>query len=293
MFLELFEKFLKEKTFLVGVSPKTIRSYRQAFNAYQRVLSGLSQECLVVPTKDTLKDFVIGMREAGLSPGGCNVYIRSMNSFLTWLHSEGYVTEPLRLRQLPQEKKIIPVFSEKHVQALIRFRPKDQYEWRLHGLVMLLIDTGARIDEVLTCLVSNVDLDNLIVKVRGKGNKERLLPISVEMRKILWVYLNRHRFKVPSDYLFPTRDGNRLEYHNVRRTIKELCERVGIEGVRLSPHGFRHHYAVNFLRRGGDLYRLSKILGHTSVSTTEIYLRSMGTEIVREIYQQLSPLSRY
>lgn len=115
---ELFERFLKEKEFLAGVSPKTIRSYRQAFNAYQKVLSGsgnVSRDD--VPTKDILKDFVIGMREAGLSPGGCNVYIRSMNSFLTWLHEGGYVTEPLRLRQLPKEKKIIPIFSEKHIQV--------------------------------------------------------------------------------------------------------------------------------------------------------------------------------
>ena len=87
--------------------------------------------------------------------------------------------------------------------------------------------TGARIDEVLTAQVSNVDLEQLIVKVRGKGNKQRLLPISVEMRKILWVYTTRHRFKVSSDYLFPTRDGNGLEYHNVLRDIKELCGRLG------------------------------------------------------------------
>ncbi len=193
------------------------------------------------------------MRESGLSPGACNVYIRSMNSFLTWLHTEGYVTEPLRLRQLPQPKKVIPIFSEKHIQALIRFRPNGQFQWRLYALVCLLIDTGARIDEVLTALVSNTDLDNLVVKVRGKGDKERLLPISVEMRKILWVYLSKHRFKVPSDYLFPTRDGNKLEYHNTLRDIKELCGRLGIEGVRLSPHGFRYFFSVNYMRRGGEI----------------------------------------
>jgi integrase/recombinase XerD len=196
---DLFATFLKEKQFLNGVSPKTIRSYRQAYNAYQRVLSKvgtspLHNSCIPatsveeLPTKDTLKDFVIGMRESGLSPGACNVYIRSINSFLTWLHENGYVTEPLRLRQLPQPRKVIPVFTEAHVQALVRFRPKGQFEWRLYALVCLLIDTGARIDEVLTALVSNTDLDNLVVKVRGKGDKERLLPISIEMRKILRVY---------------------------------------------------------------------------------------------------------
>lgn len=116
MFLhELFAKFLKEKTFLVGISPKTVRSYKQAFNAYQRVLSSMRTQANELPTKDTLKDFVIGMREAGLSPGACNVYIRSINSFLTWLRENNYVTEPLRLRQLPQPKKVIKVFSESHV----------------------------------------------------------------------------------------------------------------------------------------------------------------------------------
>ena len=74
-------------------------------------------------TRTPLKDFVIGMRESGLSPGACNVYIRSINSFLPGLHENSYVTEPLRLRQLPQPKKVIKVFSEAHVQALIRFRP--------------------------------------------------------------------------------------------------------------------------------------------------------------------------
>ena len=159
-------------------------------------------------------------------------------------------------------------------------------------MVCLLIDTGARIDEVLTALVSNIDLDQLFVKVRGKWDKERLLPISVEMRKSLWVYLSWHRFKVPSDYLFPTRDGNRLEYHNTLRDIKELCGRLGIEGVRLSPHGFRHFFSCNYMRRGGEIYRLSRLLEHTSVKTTEIYLRSMGVEMVPEIQPGTSPLSR-
>jgi len=127
--------------------------------------------------------------------------------------------------------------------------------------------------------------------VRGKGNKERLLPISIELRKILWVYLSKHRFKVPSDYLFPTRDGVKLEYHNTLRDIKELCSKLGIEGVRLSPHGFRHFFSVTFMRRGGDIYRLSRLLGHTSVKTTEIYLQSMGVEMVQQLHQQLSPLS--
>src|SRR5258706_2004809 len=110
------------------------------------------------------------------------------------------------------------------------------------------------------------------------------------MRKILWVYLTRHLFKVPSDYLFPTRDGNGLEYHNILRDIKELCGRLGIEGVRLSPHGFRHFFACTFMKRGGEIYRLSRLLGHNSGRGTEIHLQSMGVEKTTDGNQSLSSL---
>ncbi|HEV7397632.1 MAG TPA: tyrosine-type recombinase/integrase [Pyrinomonadaceae bacterium] len=285
MMKELFAEFLKEKRYLCNLSPKTLDSYQQAFNCYVRLGCG-------TPTKDGLKDFVVNMRESGLSAGGCNVYIRSINSFLSWLLESGHIPEPLKIKQLPKPRTVIKVFSEQHVQALLKFRPRTQYEWRLHALICLLIDSGTRIDEVLGAKVSGMDLEQLFIKVLGKGSKERWVPISIEMRKILWLYTTRHRFKV-GDFLFPTKTGGRLEYHNVLRDLKTLCDDLGIEGVRLSPHGFRHFYSVNFLRRGGDLYRLSKILGHTSVKTTEIYLQSMGVEMVQEIHQQLSPLSRY
>jgi integrase/recombinase XerD len=288
---DLFEQFLKEKQYLCNLSPKTIDSYRLAFKAYQRVLSSMrTVRADELPTKDTLKNFVIGMREAGLSPGGCNVYIRSINSYLTWLSENGHC-EPLRIKQLPKPQTVIKVFTEQHIQALIRFKPTDQYEKRIHTLICLLIDTGARIDEALTAQVSNVDLEQMVVKVRGKGNKERLLPISIEMRKILWVYLTRHRFKI-GDYLFPTRDGNKMEYKNSLRDIKAVCKTLGIEGVRLSPHGMRHFYSQHYMKNGGDIYSLSRLLGHTSISTTQIYLRSMGIEDIRSSGKALSPLHR-
>lgn len=105
-------------------------------------------------------------------------------------------------KQLPKPQTVIKVFSESHVQALIRYRPKDKFEHRLHTLICLLLDGGFRIDEVLGATSSGLDLDQLLINVRGKGNKERVVPISIEMRKILWLYINRHRFKV-GDYLFP------------------------------------------------------------------------------------------
>lgn len=284
---QLFKDFLKEKEYLCNLSPKTLISYEQSFKAYKRVVEN---DC--IPTKDILKDFVIGLRQEELAIGACNVYIRSINSFLSWLHENGHTPEHLKVKQIKGDRPVVKVFKPAHIQALIRFRPQNPYDHRLHTLVCLLIDTGARIDEALSVKLSETDLDQLFLHVIGKGRKGRVLPISAEMRKRLWVYIKRHRFDT-GDYLFSTREGNRIGYNNALRDIKNLCRRVGIEGVRLSPHGFRHFYSVNYISQGGDIYRLSKILGHTDVSTTSIYLRSMGVEMVQQIHQQLSPLSRY
>ena len=81
-----------------------------------------------------------------------------------------------------------------------------------------------------------------------------------------------------------------MNYHNLLRDFKMHCKALGITDARISPHGLRHYFAQHYLRRGGDLYRLSRILGHTNIATTQIYLRSMGIETIREAHQQFSPL---
>lgn len=172
------------------------------------------------------------------------------------------------------------------------FKPKSKGQWRTHTILSFLIDTGMRIDEALGSLTSNIDFEQSVVTIRGKGGKIRSIPISYEMRKRLWNWLKK-RGDNPCQYLFPTATFNRMEYHNFRRDLSVICKKIGLEDVRIHPHAFRHYFAVNFLRRGGDLYRLSKILGHTSITTTQIYLRTMSIEVIGEAHQQFSPLSRH
>lgn len=210
-----------------------------------------------------------------MNTGGCNVKIRSINSFLSWCHENGHNPDNLRIKKLKGEQVVIKTFSDAHIASLLSFKPKERYERRLHTTVALLIDSGTRIDEILSLTVRNVDLEQLYITIRGKGSKERIMPISLEMRKILYVYLNKHRLKV-GDLLFPTKTGTKMNYHNFLRDFKLHCDALGIKDARISPHGLRHYFAQHYLRRGGDLYRLSRILGHTNIATTQIYLRSMG-----------------
>ena len=238
-------------------------------------------------SKTQLDAFVIWMRQRGLTAGGCNMYIRTVNSFLSWLHEEGHVGQHLRIKLLPNPNRALETFSNADVRLILAFRPKSAFQLRTWTLVLLLTDTGIRIDEALGLERSKVDLDALTITVLGKGNKERVVPISQEFRK----HLFRHLSKTEGRYAFCSRTGHRLLYRNTYRDIKAVCRLIGIEGKRVHPHSFRHYFAVSYIRNGGDIYRLSRILGHTSISTTQLYLRSMGVEHLLEGHSRHSPLA--
>lgn len=150
-----------------------------------------------------------------------------------------------------------------------------------------LLDCGLRISEALSLERENVDLDNLVVRVLGKGSKERLVPISVVLRKHLFRFLRQ----TSGGYWFAAYSGTPLERHNAYQELRDLCGLVGIT-THVHPHCFRHSYAVHATKNGLDVFRLPRILGHSSINTTQIYLRSMGVEHLKEGHQQFSPLGR-
>lgn len=279
----LFALFLREKQYLAGLSPRTIRSYKQAFQAFKR------HKCAL--TASGLKEWIISLQEEGLKPGAINVYVRSMNSFLGWLVAEKHIEESLKVKQLKAPKPEIEIFRDEDVKKILRYKAKGFYDWRLYVSVCLMLDTGMRISEVLDLRVEDVNLDQCLLLVRdGKGGKARWVPFSLELRRLLWRYLKMRPQVGP--YLFATRSGLGVQERNYRRDLKEWLKMLGFKSGRLSPHTFRHYFAVTYLSGGGDLYTLSKILGHSSLQVTEVYLRSMGIERIAAKHQGLSPLAR-
>ncbi len=288
---KLFQEFLKEKKYLQGVTRKTIVWYESSFKAYKRVLGKSEaydgrESTEALPTKHTLTHFVIGLREQGLEPAGVNYYVRGMNVFLTWLFENGHCQQ-LRIKKVKEEEKVIQTFSESQLQAIVDFKPKRFSERRLHSLLLLLIDSGIRIDEGLTLTRQNVDLDGLIIKVMGKGRKERFVPISIECRKALFRLLQKHEF----DLVFATRSGSALSYRNALRGFKTLADKLGITGVQVSFHILRHTFAVNYVRYGGNVLYLQRALGHTDLSMTRRYV-NLQTEDLKIAHQRTSILSR-
>ena len=179
----LFEQFLAQRRYLRNVTPSTIEWYQTAFKALQRALG--TEPSL---TKTALQQFVVDLRERGVKPVSCNTYIKAINAFCLWLHDEGRRSDRLELPLLKIEKRIIETLTDDQMNALLSVKPKRFDQWRLHGIVCLLLDTGLRIEEALTLRRRDVDFDNLLVTVFGKGRKERRVPFSFELRKVLFRY---------------------------------------------------------------------------------------------------------
>jgi site-specific recombinase XerD len=216
-----------------------------------------------------------------------------MNSFCTWLKEEGHIAEPIKLKLIKAPLKVINVFSEADIRSIVSFKPRGFYQLRTWSILQTLLDTGCRIDEILSLRVDKVNFDSLLLTVLGKGNKERQIPFSLELRKVLWRYRQveakrQHSFAL----MFSTSGGAKLSYTNTLRDVRILCRRVGIT-KHVHLHLTRHSFACHFMKNGGSIYTLSRLLGHSSVSTTQTYIRGLGVEDFQAEHARLSPLARH
>lgn len=276
----LVEQFIQERTYFKNVSPATVVWYRQSFRAFAGAMD----------TKAAVGDRIAKLRQAGVSATSVNTYLRAVNALLRWAHTEGHLVELIRIPRLKEEQKVLATLTPEHVQRIIQFRPKVMYQHRIHTLTCLLLDTGLRINEALSLTREDVDLDNMLLRVRGKGAKHRLVPISMEMRKLAWKWLRREDGP-PEAYVFQARMGSKLTQRNLLRSFKIFGTRLHITGVRFSFHTMRHTFALNYIRNGGDVFRLQRILGHSTLEMTRRYV-NLQTADLQAVHSKLSLLSR-
>jgi integrase/recombinase XerD len=160
----------------------------------------------------------------------------------------------------------------------------------VHAVASTALDTGCRIEELLTARLVDFDFNNLLLTVVGKGRKQRKVPFSIELRKLLFRFVRvKQRGEIASELMFPARDGGKWERRNARRSYYCL-----LKNLRLPQSGFhllRHTFATQYLRNGGYVVRLSIILGHSEVGTTMKYLHLL-TEDLQRPHHSLSILNR-
>jgi integrase/recombinase XerD len=282
----LFQQFLDQRRYLNNVTSSTIDWYETAFKALQRAHDTREPPL----TKAALQQFVVSVRQRGVKPVSCNTYIKALNAFCLWLHQEGHTAERLTLPLLRFEKRIIVTLTDDQMHTLLKQKPKRFDQWRLHTLIALLLDTGLRIEEALNLNRGDVDLDNLLATAFGKGRKERRVPFSFELRKVLFRYEQVRARQCPRcERLFPSREGTHWDQRNSLRGLHLLQERLLLPTF--GWHRLRHTFATNYLRQGGDIVRLSMVLGHTQITTTQRYLHLL-TEDLSASHQKVSILNR-
>lgn len=254
--------------------------------AYERDLSKLTQYLELhniekTPeeiTTEELKEFICWINGFDISERSQARLISSLKSFFQYLqYEEDVETDPSELLELPRIEKNIPaVLSEDEVDMLISAIDLSTDEGhRNKAIVEVLYGCGLRVTELVELRLSNIFIDYGYIKVIGKGNKERLVPINEKAVKELNIYLKNHRNKTEpkpgnEDVVFLNRRGRKLSRVMIFSIVKDLAKKTEIE-KNISPHTFRHSFASHLVDGGADLRAVQEMLGHASILTTEIY----------------------
>jgi site-specific recombinase XerD len=222
-------------------------------------------------------------------------YVKVIKVWFHWLVDEEVIGKnPAQRLEKPQgEKRIVVSFSDEHLNRLFGVCDLETpLGFRDYTLMLVLLDTGIRVDEL--CHITVEDVHEGYIKIAGKGRKEREAGISPTTSKFLWKYLNLHRPQADDSVkaLFTNIRGLPLTTSGVEQIFDKIRDAAGITDVLVTPHKLRHTFARTWLERGGDIYSLSRLMGHSSVKITEIYLEDFKSRQARAQHAQYSPIGK-
>ncbi|MTI49971.1 MAG: hypothetical protein FH761_19275 [Firmicutes bacterium] len=221
-------------------------------------------------------------------------YIRQLRSFLNWLYEESYIDFDLTKKfKLPKAPKKIPlILSEEEIEVLYNsINDKTEFGLRNKCIISLMLDSGLRRDEAISLDVQNVMFTQNLIKITGKGEKDRIVPLGLYTKKLIYKYLNGYRPMpdYPTDRIFLSSNKTPVSEDAVKMFMYRLKKKTGIK--RLKPHLLRHTFATRYLMNGGDAFSLQIILGHTSLEMTRKYSHLASAYTVKN-FKKLSTLDK-
>ena len=292
-----------------GKSSATIAIVEASVRYLEQFLSanGLSADITRIGVRE-LRHFIVYLQErqrfaqhrftkpqqGHLSGHTVNGYLRALRAFWAWTQREGFIEEtPFSQLQIPKApRKVMPTFTEEQLRHLLgAIDTSSALGHRDYAILVTFLDTGVRCSELTGLRVKDVNLEAMLLKVWGKGAKERMVPFGKKVQGALWKYMMSCRPLpiVPRyDHVFLTYQGRPLTKDRVEAIVEHYGIKAGITGVRVSPHTFRHTFAVMFLRNGGNVFSLQRIMGHSTLDVLRIYV-NMAQADIQEAHRRHSP----
>ncbi|MGC5328183.1 tyrosine-type recombinase/integrase [Brevibacillus sp. SYSU BS000544] len=296
--IEHFKKMIINQRDSGRKSEQTIRYYLNFLNRFQRFISKNEPDLKVNMLNERLFDqFILGCngrKNTTLSPGTLNTYISILRKLLSFALNEGYINKDLRYRFQRHSVKLLPrYFQEKQIKKILDYTKHKTHAYLWISIIWFLLGTGCRVSELVSIRVKDFDFESNLLYVKGKGKKERYVPIYPHVKEVIKEYLFlsgvKEWNKNITGYLFARDHGmireKKVSIRSVQYQIHDIVKNLKLDD-HLNVHSFRHTFAVNCLRAGMRIEYLSQILGHENPETTYIYIQMLPIDLKREVMEK-------
>jgi len=276
-------------------SAHTFDAYKKDLFSFSDFLKSEQKEKVNLDSirRKDLKNYLIYLSQRGFDPASIQRKLSTLRSFFKYLQRKLKVkANPASSLETPKRKKRLPrALSWPQVKSLLEpsLYQKEKEGLRDRAILELLYNTGLRLAEISSIKRGDIDFQAGEIKVLGKGNKERIVPIGENAAKILTAYMDSK--KSEDDFIFSNKYGEKLGRRGIARVVKKYGAKV-IEEKKFSPHVLRHSFATHLLDEGANLLAVKEMLGHEKLSTTQIYAH-VSLDRVKKVYQKSHPRSGY
>ncbi len=276
-----------------GLSANTLEAYKRDIRKLLQYLKEHNIELAAV-NRDTLAAYIYHLKKLNYTPATIAREIASLRAFFRFLNIDGIIdTEPTANIETPKIAKKLPkVLSEEDTAILLeknsRMGPLELRDW---AILEVFYATGMRVSEMVNLNLGQIDLDLAFVRCIGKGNKERIIPLGSVAVRALKAYLKKGRPELLKDVseraVFLNYHGQRLTRQGYWRIVKRHARQAGVN-LAISPHTLRHSFATHLLTNGADLRSVQELLGHSDISTTQIYTH-LTKQRLKDVYNKTHP----
>jgi integrase/recombinase XerC len=294
-FLMLTDPFFQYLQFEKRIAKHTLTAYKSDIAQFQDYLkSEYAIEDQLDVSHTIIRSWVVSLMEKGLNPRSVNRKITTLKTLYKFLMREGLQTKnPMLKIQSPKTAKRLPVFvEEENINQLFdQQEPSSDFELNRDQLILLLLySTGIRLAELVGLKVTDLDVNQKTIKVLGKRNKQRIIPIGAEIIDTYRAYLanlSSQEFEHQSSQLFRLKNGKAIYPKMVYRLVNDNLASITTLDKK-SPHVLRHTFATHLLNNGADLNAIKELLGHSSLAATQVYTHN-SIEKLKNIYKQSHP----